>query len=85
MRSVVTDGLSYFQSGRAKKASTKNPWSEAEKTAVCGGMALHIRKRTVPGKRECEELKRSQPVLKNRDWTLIKYFVKNRIDSNLKK
>ena len=31
-----------------------------------------------PGKADCEKCLSAEPDLKNRDWRLVKYFVKNR-------
>lgn len=53
-------------------------WSPEEKKAVFKHLSDTIRKKQVPGKMECEQcIQKSKPALDQREWTAVKYFVKN--------
>lgn len=52
-------------------------WTEEEKEAVFKYLGEFIKKRILPGKRECENcIKRSGGVLANGDWDLVKNCAK---------
>jgi len=63
----------------------KRPWSPEEKKAVNKELGDCIRKFKVPGKLLCTSCLRNQPVLAKRNWTDVKNFVHNTIQSIKKK
>jgi len=68
---------------KTRKSVKKIPWSADEKEAVLKALSMHLKKGTVPGKKECEEVKtNSGGLLANRTWFQIKYCVKNAITAS---
>ncbi|XP_038063255.1 uncharacterized protein LOC119733959 isoform X4 [Patiria miniata] len=69
------------QRSRGKKsgATQKKVWSDAERQAVDGFFALHIRTGRVPQKHECETCIRENPVLVGTSWEKLKFRVHNLI------
>ncbi|XP_063059396.1 uncharacterized protein LOC134452758 isoform X2 [Engraulis encrasicolus] len=62
--------------------SPKRRWTHEEVAAVEAKFMNLIKAGRTPGKRQCIECIQAAPkALQNRDWTAIKYYVKNRIAS----
>ena len=63
----------------------KIPWEKDEKRAVLQHLGAFITSEVAPGKEACEEcIRKSDGALSKRNWTAIKYFVKNEIDRRKK-
>ena len=63
---------------KERRKKTHTTWSPEEKKAVFKHLSETIRKKKVPGKMECERcIQKSKPALDQREWTAVKYFVKN--------
>ena len=55
-----------------------NAWTKEEKDAVFKYLGAFVKNEKMPGKRDCENcIKQCEGVLVNRDWTAVKYCVKN--------
>ena len=61
---------------RSHRATTRKPWTAAEKDAVKQYFGTHIRLCKLPGKRECEDAQRAHPILGGRKWEHIKFAVR---------
>ncbi|KAJ8339651.1 hypothetical protein SKAU_G00342840 [Synaphobranchus kaupii] len=63
----------------------KRKWEKGEVEAVESQLMKFIRTRKVPGKRDCVRCLRAEPrVLKNRTWSALRFYVKNRIAASKK-
>ena len=63
----------------------KIPKEKDEKRAVLQHLGAFITSEVAPGKEACEEcIRKSDGALSRRNWTAIKYFVKNEIDRRKK-
>ena len=60
--------------------SQRLTWTDEEIQAVFKGLESNIRLRKLPGKNVCVNLLREYPCLHRRNWTHIKFFVKNHFD-----
>lgn len=67
------------ESQKHKTRVEKIPWTVAERTAVLTWFENSIRKGVVPGKAPCSECLLANPVLKRRNWKVIKDYVRNTI------
>jgi len=68
---------------KCRRTVVKVPWSSDEKEAVLTAMSTHIKKGSVPGKKECEQARASSNgILACRTWRQIKYCVKNTITTS---
>lgn len=63
----------------------KRLWSEEEQAAVRRQFGDFCKLAKVPGKRDCDACLAAEPVLSNRTWREVKYFVHNSIQSMRKK
>lgn len=63
----------------SKKIRTVRMWGENESSLVIKFFRSHIKRGSVPGKSQCEECIEKFPLLRNRRWTDIKFYVKNYI------
>lgn len=64
----------------------RRPWSDAESSAVLNCMHHFIQLKKVPNKRDCENcISKSNGVLKDRNWSRVKFFVYNQIQKMMKK
>ncbi|XP_046691727.1 uncharacterized protein LOC124376601 isoform X2 [Silurus meridionalis] len=71
---------------KGAKVFKKKKWDTSEVKAVEKHLYTFIKSCRVPGKKECEDCIKAEPVaLKDRDWLAVKFFVKNRITSLKKK
>ncbi|XP_072046466.1 uncharacterized protein [Amphiura filiformis] len=70
---------------RPKEPCKKHKWTPEEKEAVRRQLGFHLDEGRVPGILDCETALLKEPVLKNRKWKNIKYFVYNRIQKKRKK
>ena len=61
-----------------RNMSKRRPWTKEEREAVHEHLGKFIRLRQLPGKRHCDEAKKDSR-LKNREWSTIKYYIKNQI------
>ncbi|XP_053390631.1 midasin-like isoform X4 [Mercenaria mercenaria] len=61
----------------SKKSANRKPWSGAEKEAVRRQLGKYFALDKLPGKHEIETAIRKEPVLCNRPWDHIKFFIKN--------
>ena len=60
-------------------------WSSEEKKAIFMYLGDALKQKRVPGKLECERcIAKSKPALDNRNWTAVKYYVKNVLDRSKK-
>ena len=60
-------------------------WSEEEKDAVFKSLEHWVRRGRVPGKLDCEKcISKANGALERRDWTAVKYFIKNQISKRNK-
>ncbi|XP_073703962.1 uncharacterized protein [Garra rufa] len=64
---------------------SKRKWDNTEVQAVERNMITFIQTCKVPGKKDCESCIKAEPALKNRTWTGVKNYVRNRITSLKKK
>ena len=71
--------------GRSRKAAPKIPWTSEEKAAVERRLGKFLRLERLPGKADCEEAKRKEPVLHRRPWSQIKFCIKNTKTSEIRK
>lgn len=67
----------YLGKKQSKRTYKKTPWSNEEKEVVLREMRHLIKKKSLPGKDICSMLIEKYPVLANRKWTDVKFFVKN--------
>ena len=59
----------------------RTQWMEQEKDAVFKYLSHWIRRGRVPGKVDCDRcISKAGNALERRDWTAVKYYVKNQID-----
>ena len=59
-------------------------WTEDEK-AVFKYLSHHIKRGCVPGKVDCEKcINKTGSTLQRRDWTAVRYYVKNQIEKRKK-
>ncbi|TRY91274.1 hypothetical protein DNTS_035671, partial [Danionella cerebrum] len=66
--------------GGAQKKQQKKLWTKEERTAVQQNMSKFVALRRVPGKNDCLLcIGKASPVLSNRTWKDVKYFVYNEI------
>lgn len=65
----------FYSSG----CSNRRPWTEEEKQIVLTEMKKNILLEKLPGKLQCEELIGKHEELRQRSWTMIKHFVRNKI------
>ncbi|CAH1107401.1 unnamed protein product [Psylliodes chrysocephalus] len=60
------------------KFRTLVPWTSRQKKVVKKYFTNHIKSKTPPRRRECEELKEQhKEMLSNKDWLKIKVFIQN--------
>ena len=52
-------------------------WTEEEKRAVEHSLGGYLVSAKLPGKAACMEAKRNAPVLSQRPWQQIKFYIKN--------
>ena len=64
---------------KRRKTGGRRTWSTAEKEAVKRQLGKYFRLKKVPGKADCEMAKRNEPILHERAWNQIKFYVKNNI------
>lgn len=72
-------GCDNLKKRNLKKIRTVKMWGEDESSSVIKFFTSHIKRGSVPGKSQCEECIEKFPVLHNRRWTDIKFYVKNYI------
>ena len=65
---------------KRRAMSQRLNWTDEEIEAVFNGLEENIRIRKLPGKNACVNLLREYPCLHRRNWTHIKFFVKNHFD-----
>lgn len=70
---------------RNRRYYTKVPWSEEEASAVLKHLGKYIYAGKPPGKREIDACLEKEPVLKNRNFLLVKNFCRNKTESLKKK
>ncbi|KAF5305359.1 hypothetical protein FQR65_LT18709 [Abscondita terminalis] len=77
----LNDDYKDDQNGNGKnRVYTKPvPWTTEEKECVFRHFKMQIKNRIVPGKQECLNCIQKYSVLEGRDWTKIKFCVKNQI------
>jgi len=64
---------------------TRTQWTEDEKEAVFKYLFHYIKQGCVPGKVDCEKcIDKAGSALQRRDWTAVKYYVKNQIEKRKK-
>jgi len=69
---------------KSRRTVSKVPWSADEETLL-KAFSMHLKKGTVPGKKECLEVKaNSGDILANRTWFHMKYSVKNAITTSMR-
>ncbi|XP_028809080.1 uncharacterized protein LOC114763505 [Denticeps clupeoides] len=73
--------LDQIESQGVKTTQKKRKWEEGEVSAVERHLMTFIQTFTVPGKQDCLKCVQSEPALKCRDWTAVKFYVKNRISA----
>ncbi|XP_052002363.1 uncharacterized protein LOC127657553 [Xyrauchen texanus] len=81
---VCEDGtLPEDQVSKKKRGHIKRTaWSKHEIHAVKKHMIKFIRNRKVPGKADCLRCMEAEPfALKNREWSALKFYIKNRISA----
>ncbi|KAL1276435.1 hypothetical protein QQF64_036058 [Cirrhinus molitorella] len=67
---------------RASCYVKKTAWNKHEIQAVEKHMMRFIKDRKVPGKADCMRCKEVEPLaLKNREWSTLKFYIKNRISA----
>lgn len=59
------------------KSANRKPWSSSEKEAVKRQLGKYFAVEKLPGKNEIETAIKKEPVLRNRPWAQIKFFIKN--------
>lgn len=59
------------------KDSKRVPWNEEEKSAVCRQLKKFFGIEKLPGKCDIVEAQKKEPVLMQRPWSQIKYYIKN--------
>ena len=57
----------------------KKAWTEGEKFAVEKHFSQHIVMQKLPGKREIEQCMARERALKDRSWTNVKDYIRNKI------
>ena len=62
----------------------KTPWTDEEIQAVEKHLGKYFRIPQLPGKAECTDTLKKEPVLHRRTWSHIKFFIKNRKTKFLK-
>ena len=72
--------------GKKKKVNrrcskTRVPWSEEEANAVLKHLGKYIFADKLPGKRAIDSCLKLEPVLKNRNWLLVKNYCRNKMES----
>ncbi|XP_057716910.1 uncharacterized protein LOC130931819 isoform X2 [Corythoichthys intestinalis] len=66
--------------GKGRQPVKKKPWKKEEVLAVEKHMMSFITTCRVPRKSDCEDcLKKEKVALKNRNWSAVKFYIKNRI------
>ena len=79
--SVSIDMTVYIYSGPTatlRKKKSHIAWTKEEKDAVFKYLGEFVKRKIVPGKRECENcIKQSGGLLANRDWKVVKDCVRN--------
>lgn len=69
---------------KSRTPSIKKPWSEQEIDAVLKFFKFDLKKEYLPGKEKCLQCIKQHPVLQNRKWTDVKYYLKNYYAKNKK-
>ena len=74
----VFSGTSCSRKEKKRNKASHKMWSSKEKEAVFRHLKRFVAKKELPGKLDCLNcIQKSSPVLDNREWTAVKYFVKN--------
>lgn len=77
-RTLPADPVLKKNKGQVKRT----PWSKQEIHAVEKHLMKFIKNRKVPGKADCVRCLEAEPLaLKNREWTALKFYIKNRIST----
>ncbi|XP_067312125.1 uncharacterized protein [Pseudorasbora parva] len=74
---LPADPVSKKKKGYVKKTA----WNKHEIQAVEKHMMRFINNRKIPGKADCMRCKEAELALKNREWSTLKFYIKNRISA----
>ena len=70
--------LSSGIAGARKRTKQHNPWTKEEKDEIFKHLGNYIKKKILPGKRECLKcIEQSNGVLANRQWSVVKDCARN--------